>query len=163
MNLTIKNTILSLSVFACLTMSAQAPKDEIKVIQGLYGMEKKEIVKEYISLTEAQAKKFWVFYDQYETERQKLGEARLNILSEYAAEYDNLKDQKADELIMRAMDNDMAFDKFYQKQYAKLKAEVGALKAAQFFQLENYLQIMIKSEIQDNIPFIGDLDKKVKK
>src|SRR3954464_1222835 len=116
MKQTITNTILGLSLFAFSTIYAQTPMDEIKIIQGLYGVEKRDIIKQYFKLSEEESKKFWVFYDQYEAERQKIGAERLLIINEYAAAYNNLKDEQANSLIMRVFDNDMAFDKLYKKQ-----------------------------------------------
>jgi hypothetical protein len=41
------------------------------------------------------------------------------------------------------------------------KKDLGGLTAAKYVQLELYLQTMIRAELQNNIPFIGELDKKV--
>jgi hypothetical protein len=38
---------------------------------------------------------------------------------------------------------------------------VGVKPAAQFYQLESYLLSVIRSYIMSNIPFIGELEKKV--
>ena len=40
---------------------------------------------------------------------------------------------------------------------------VSPVRAAQFMQLENYLLTAIQMDIQDNIPFIGDLNDSMKK
>ncbi len=163
MKRTIKSTLLGISVLLVSSLSAQQPMDEIKIIQGLYGVEKREIIKQYYKLTDEESKKFWPFYDQYEAERQKLGSDRLTIINEYAAAYENLKPEQADKLVLRVFDNDLALDKLNKKQYTKLKGELGAVKAASFFQLESYLKTMVQSEIQDNIPFIAELDHTAKK
>jgi hypothetical protein len=155
---------LGLCMFTASVSTAQgSQKDEIQLIQSAYGIEKREIVKEYIKLSDADAQKFWATYDEYEAERQKLGKDRINILSEYAMSYDTLKDAQADRLAMRTFDNELEFDKLHKKYYGKVKKDLGALKAAAFFQLESYLQTTVLYELQDNIPFIGELDKKKKK
>jgi hypothetical protein len=40
-----------------------------------------------------------------------------------------------------------------------MKKVLGGLEAAKFMQVENYLQTSIRSEVQEAIPFIGELDK----
>ena len=147
-----------------ITLHAQNPTtDEIKLIQSVYGIEKRDIVKQYIKLNDAEAQKFWPLYDEYEAERQKLGKDRIAILSEYATSYDTLRDPQADKLALRTFDNELEFDKLHKKYYNKMKKDLGPLKAAAFFQLESYLQTTILYEIQDNIPFIGELDKTKRK
>src|SRR5689334_15157559 len=85
-------------------LSAQTNKDEVQLIQSAYGINKREIVKEYIRMSDAEAQKFWPVYDAYESERQKLGKDRINILSEYAMSYDTLRDPQADKLAMATFD-----------------------------------------------------------
>jgi hypothetical protein len=43
--------------------------------------------------------------------------------------------------------------------YGKMSKSVSALKATQFMQTEIYLQTQLRAVIQDEIPFIGELDK----
>jgi hypothetical protein len=45
------------------------------------------------------------------------------------------------------------------KTFSKAKKVIGGKNAAKFVQLEQYLQTIIRSHIQDNIPFIDELDK----
>jgi len=49
--------------------------------------------------------------------------------------------------------------KLYQKYYGKMKKVISPLKAAQFIQLEVYLENAVRTQIQSQIPFIGDLDR----
>jgi hypothetical protein len=164
MTKTIKTALCVVALTASFSLRAQnSQNDEIKLIQSVYGLEKRDIVKEYIKLNEAESQKFWPLYDQYELERQKLGKDRINILSEYAMSYDTLRDPQADKLATRTFENELEFDKLHKKYYGKMKKDLGPLKAAAFFQLESYLQTTILYEIQDNIPFIGQLDKTKKK
>lgn len=145
------------SIFMSLNVSAQ--NDETQIIQGMYGMQKRDIVSKSITLTAEEAPKFWAVYDGYETERKKLGSERLQIIADYASTYQTLTAEQADNLSNRVFASDMAYDKLHKTYYAKLKKEVGALKAASFFQLEGYLQSAVRFTIQDNIPFIAELER----
>jgi hypothetical protein len=40
-----------------------------------------------------------------------------------------------------------------------MKKQVGALEAAKFIQVESYFQTAIRSEVQDAIPLIGEIDR----
>ena len=60
---------------------AQSNKEEVDLVQSIFGMEKKAMVAEFIKLEGAQKDAFWAAYDQYETERKELGKKRGRILS----------------------------------------------------------------------------------
>ena len=60
------NKLLSLVFIAFFTLStfAQSSQDEIQLMQSLYGMEKRDIVAEFVEISEAQATEFWALYDE---------------------------------------------------------------------------------------------------
>jgi hypothetical protein len=143
-------------------VKAQAGADETQMIQGMYGMEKRDIVKQYMVLSPPEADKFWKIYDEYEVERKKVGAERIQILMDYANAYSGMTNEQADNLMNRIFSSDMAYEKMRKTYYTKMAKELGALKAATFFQLEGYLQTAVRFTVQDNIPFIGELEKKKK-
>ena len=151
--------IVALTLLPFIQTFAQVTKDEVQFVQSIWGMEKRQIVTDFMKLDEATAAKFFPIYDKYSEEMKKLGAERIAIISEYASNYTTMTDVKADELIMRLLKNNEAIDKLMIKYYHMVKKEIGGMRAAQFLQLELYLQTAIRSEIQNNIPFIGELDK----
>lgn len=140
--------------------SAQVTKDETQMIQGIWGMEKRAIVNEFMQFTPAEATAFGPVYDAYTEEHKKLGAERINIISEYVNTYGQADDVKTDELMTRLLKNNIAIDNLQAKYYPKFKKALSAKRAAQFMQLEIYIQTSLKSQIQGNIPFIGELEKK---
>lgn len=151
--------VLALFFTAFRFAAAQTLTDEIQIIQGLYGMEKQKAVEEAMALTPEEAANFWPVYEKYETERKKLGADRLSVIADYAANYAGLTDQKAGELAERIFRNDLAFDKLHRKHFNVFKKSVGALKAAQFMQIESYLQNSVRVAIANELPFIGEIKK----
>lgn len=151
--------ILTLTLLVIpISMSAQSNMEEVDYIQSIFGMEKKAIVADFIELDGAAKDAFWTLYDQYETERKELGKRRLALLNDYAKNYDNLTDEKIDELAgssnkQAGLDQGLRY-----KYYKKLKKEAGAKAAAQFYQIEGYFTAAIRISILESIPFIGELD-----
>lgn len=156
-------TFLKFLFLVCVTFLFVTPnfaqKDEGSVLQEMWGMEKKEIVREYMQFSPAEAEAFWPVYDAYMVERQKLGNDRLRIIEDYAKNYSTLTNQKAQDLTVAAMDNDLKISKLEKKYYKKFSKALTPLRASQFMQLDNYLYTTIRSEIQEAIPFIGELDQ----
>ncbi len=155
--------ILLLIVFA-FTMGGYAQSgsslaDDVAVIQSIYGKSKADLVKQYMSLSEPQASEFQKIYDEYEVQRKALGQKKMQLIKDYADNYDKIDDVKAAELTEANLKNIEDTDKLLSKTYSKVKKVVGGRNAAKFVQLEQYLQVTIRGEIQDSIPFIDEIDK----
>jgi len=133
--------------------------DDIAIIQGLWGKEKRAIVEQYMDLSTAEATPFWNAYETYETSRKELGSERLGILTEYADSYFELSNETASDLIHRGIANNISYQKLAKKTFKDMSKVIPPVKAAKFIQLENYFRIAILMEIQDEIPFIGELDE----
>jgi hypothetical protein len=116
-----------------------------------------------MQIPEQQATAFWSLYDAYETDRRELGTRRYELIAEFADNYKNLTDEKADKIALGLLDNTIKLDKLHETYYGKIKKATSAITAAKFMQLEIYLQSQIRSEIQETIPFIGEIELLEKK
>jgi len=153
-----KTILIGTFLLGAIVLKAQPTVDEINLIQSAYGMEKHAIVEQYMKLTDAEATGFWSVYDEYEAKRKEYGKARVEVLVEYAKNYESLTDDKAKELMKKVIANQMTFTKLGQTYFGKMSKVISAKRAAQFFQLENYLENVIRLKISSEIPFIGELD-----
>jgi len=93
---------LMLLISSTASLYAQSNKEEIEFFQSIYGMEKKAVVAEFLSISPENP--FWTIYDEYETKRKELGKERLNLLSHYVDNYDVLDDEVYDKTIANMMD-----------------------------------------------------------
>lgn len=149
--------MMAVASFSCYAQSTY--KEDIDVLQSVYGKSKGDLVKDYMNLSDTQSQAFSKVYDAYETERKTLGQAKIQLINDYAVNYDTLTDEKADELAKGTLKNNLGYEKLYSKTYGQAKKAIGAINAAKFIQLEVYLQAIIRAEILESIPFIGELDK----
>jgi hypothetical protein len=158
-----KKVLLILLVAVTTGVFAQSSnKEDLDVIQGVYGKSKKELAVAYMAIPEAQGAAFWKIYDEFEAERKVLGQAKVAVINDYAANYANLTDESADKIAKASLKNNMDYQKLFTKYYGKYKKVVGAITATKIIQFENYMQTTVQSEIQDSIPFIGELEAKKK-
>lgn len=154
-----KKLFLLLAVAFSVTTFAQSTlKDDIDVVQSVYGKSKTELVTQYMALSGTQATDFAKIYEAYEVERKKLGEEKIHLINQYAIDYATLTDEKADVICKGALKNNIAYDKLYSSYYDKVKKAIGATNATKFIQLEIYLQTEIRSSLQNTIPFVGELE-----
>ena len=153
-----KHLLIIAALFISTFGFAQSAQEEVDLIQSLYGMQKKEIVADFVKLEGAQKDAFWKLYDAYELERKVLGQRRINLLATYAEFYSSLNDDATDILIKEMNTIAMKNDKLIATYYGKMKKPAGVKAAAQFVQIESYLLSSIRAAILEEIPFIGELD-----
>lgn len=133
----------------------QLSRSEIEIIQEEFGLEKKAAVAQFLELGD-DAKAFWTLYDAYEAERKILADQRIEVLRAYASSFPNLSDEKIVELLDQTTAVKKAIDKLQEKYFNLMRKELGTSKAAQFWQLETYFNVMIQAAIYSQIPFIGE-------
>ncbi|MNS19451.1 hypothetical protein D3C72_511710 [compost metagenome] len=154
-----KKVLLLLALaFSATTFAQSTMKDDIDIVQSLYGKSKAELVKQYMALSGTEDTEFTKVYDAYEVERKKLGQEKIMLINQYATDYETLTNEKADVLAKGTLKNNAAYEKLYSTYYGKAKKVIGAMNAMKFIQLEIYLQTEIRSSIQNAIPFVGELE-----
>ena len=136
---------------------AQSNKEEIDLMQSVFGMEKKEFVSSFIQLEGTQGDTFWQLYDEYETERKELGKKRIALLEKYAESYASLDEATTGEILGEMMSLQTGTDKLISSYAKKIKKEVDVKTAAQFYQIEGYILSKVRTEILENIPVIGNM------
>ena len=151
-----------LILFLTLPLSAQMHNEESELFTNIFGRPKKEIVTQFVKVEGDQAKQFINMYDAYEAKRKQLGEKRYVILSRYVKNYSQLTEAETNEIIEDIISLTSGQDKLISQYYRKMKKSLGTFVAAQFYQIEWYLQSEMKANILENIPIINDLDRKGK-
>ena len=154
-----KITIFAAALLLSVGSFAQSNKEDIDIIQSVFGKQKKEIISAYMTIPEKKSAQFWKLYDQYEDARKKLGRQRIALIEDYANHYDKLTDAKAADLATKKLAWNAAYAKFQQTYFTKFSPVIGGIQAAKFMQLEDYIENSIRVAVSDEIPFIGQLEQ----
>lgn len=101
--------------------------------------EKKEIIAEAMTFTEAQASAFWPVYNKYATDLRKVYDARTALMKDYADHVNSLSDEKATDLVKRYLKTETETTKLKDKYFKEISKAVGPKLAAQFMQYESTL------------------------
>ncbi|MBA4153798.1 hypothetical protein [Flavobacterium sp.] len=151
--------MMVIALFAIFTMStyAQQSKDEISILQSAYGMQKRELVAKFMDVSEAQSATFWKLYEEYEVARKAIGTKRANNILEYAKKYDAITDENVQNMVKVSMEVHKEFDALWEKTYKKMSKALSPKTAAKFYQLELYLENMVRTELSESIPMIDEL------
>jgi len=147
-----KITLLLLAICTFTFANAQSAKEEIDLMQSIFGMEKKAMVSEFVTVDPAQADAFWALYDEYETARKELGVKRIELFDQYVANYDKLTAETADKWTADVISLGKATDKLILTYYKKIKKVTNPVVALQFYQLEEYILSAIRVSVLESLP-----------
>jgi hypothetical protein len=147
-------------LFTAMASFAQVTKDEVSYIQSIWGMDKRDIIKDFMKLSDEEAKGFWPIYDKYEDARKEIGKERIKGISDWAQNYASITDAQIDEIAQTTFTNHAKFTELLKNTYTMLKDVIPVKKAAQFAQVEIYLETAIRFAIQGELPVIGEIKKK---
>ena len=136
------------------TAQAQEYKEELDYVKQIWGKEKKELIGEALKLNTEEANKFWPIYEEYQKGRNKFTDTRMANLKKYADSYSNMTDEAAKSIISTALSNNKALNKLQGSIFKKMSKAVSPIRAAQFLQIESYLDSQISANLFDALPFM---------
>jgi hypothetical protein len=139
--------------------SKQNVNEDIKLLRRDVRREKEKIMGAAMALDDAQSKKFWPIYRDYNRELTKLNDVRLGNITAYAQNYNNMTDNKADELVNGAIAYHKKRIDLLANTYDKVRSALGAPLAARFVQVESTLNNLIDLQIQSNLPLMWGPEK----
>ena len=112
------------------------------------------IIAESLTLTAKESGDFWPIYKRYEVDLTKLYDARLQLIKDYADNYDQMSDVKAKELSQRAFTLEAqraGLRSDYFKQFGKVLPGKTLLR---FFLLERRIDMLVDLKIASEIPIV---------
>lgn len=127
----------------------------IRLLRFDVRQQKAEMMGVMMQLSAADAAKFWPIYDKYDAELTKLNDERVGNIKEYARTYNQMTDEKADELVHNAIEYQNQRAELLAKTYERVKQAVGAITAARFAQVEQQLLLIIDLQIDSELPIVG--------
>src|SRR4030095_15587040 len=119
----------------------------IKLLRADVRREKSQIMGAVMRLDASDAAKFWPIYEEYDGEITTLNKLRSENILEYSRTYTQMTDEKAEELIKRALDYQKQRSDLLGKYFDRVKQSLGAITAARFLQIEHQLLMLIDLQI----------------
>jgi hypothetical protein len=116
--------------------------------------QRKQITAANVTLTADEATKFWPIYDQYIQETTKVGDARWALIKDYAANYDNMPDQLAQDYMKRAQEIDKQLMDLRSKYVPLFEKVVSPKKTAQWFQIDRRIDLLLDVQLASAIPVV---------
>ena len=114
--------------------------------------QRKEIITELMQFDDEDAAKFWPLFEQYDAELSKIGDGRMELIVEYARNYENLTNDQADTLMSKAFELEVQRAQLKKKYFDRMKEALSATQATRFFLVENQIQHIIDLQISSGLP-----------
>lgn len=135
-------------------VNAASLESEIELLRSDLKTEKMDLVKQVVHVEGAKADAFWPVYRKYQLELDALGDKRLALIKDYAANYTTMTDVKATELTKQALDlanQRIGLLKKYSKDFNKV---LGPIDTARLLQLEHLVMALIDVQIGSELPLV---------
>ena len=153
----ITRAIAVVLLLATLPAIAQEGADigaKIRDTQALVAKEFRQILREEMMLSDAEAAEFWPLYERYSAEKRVVNEPYLAGLVEYVDRYygGDLNNAHAERLMNTYFEVQQALLRKrhdYVKKFGKI---MGSIKVMRFFQLENKVQAEVNAALAVTIP-----------
>jgi len=150
-----KKLILSfIAVLALNFVYAQTVDDYVELVRTQLKADKKVVVAEVLQFKPGEGDLFWPLYDEYNQAMYAIQTKRVNLIKDFAANYDSMTPEKADELVLKMFSIKKELLTLDKKYYPKFKKVIPVTKAATYFQLENKIETLVNAKLAVEIPLI---------
>ena len=148
--------LLAAAVLASLPVLAGAAslESEIELLRSDLKTGKVEVVKEALHLEGAKADAFWPVYRKYQLDLDKIGDKRIALIKDYAANFDKMTDEKAKLLVKQALDLQSQRTSLLKNYYGQFEKVLGSIDAAKLVQVEHLIMALVDVQLAAEMPLI---------
>jgi hypothetical protein len=158
-----KQITLALSLCLLGTFAAQAQVNptlseefgqDIEAARTIMSTERKILIMREMNFTPQEAEAFWPLYDEYVLARRTIGDMRVKVITDYAATYQTMTNEKARQLADESLDYETKKLKLKKKYIKKFRKALSEIKVVRYFQLESKLDAIIDFDLASQIPLM---------
>jgi len=148
-----KLLVTAVIVMASLSTYAQADT-YAELVRSALQTEKKAAVADVMELSAEEEQTFWPVYNEFQEKLYKENTKKLNLIKDFAENYDNMSAEKATALLKQNFGDRTSLLKL-QKQYMKKFMKVlPPQKVIRYFQTENKIAALVDYELAESIPLL---------
>jgi hypothetical protein len=146
--------VLVLSV-VFLSAAAHAGEDAyIELLREDVRAEKVALITEVMQFTDEEAARFWPVYRGYERQLNMVVDDRIRMIKDFADRYGTFDDRASRKLAEQSFRLESRRTALKRKFFPRFEKAVGARTAAQFFQLERQINLLVELQIASELPLL---------
>jgi hypothetical protein len=107
-----------------------------------------------MKFTDAESTAFWPVYRDYTHDQQIIGDERVQLIKDYAANFNSMDDAKAKDMVQRMINIEDKTLNLREDYWPKFMKALGAKRAAKFYQVDNRLALLVNLQLTSAIPLI---------
>lgn len=127
----------------------------VELLRSDIRTQKVAIIAEAMQFEEPEAAAFWPVHREYENALGEILDGRLELIKEYAANYQSMTDEKAAELAMASLELEEARTDLKEVYFGRFSEALSPIRAARFLQIDNQLNMVIDLQIASQLPLIS--------
>ncbi|MDD1650193.1 MAG: hypothetical protein LUO80_07340 [Methylococcaceae bacterium] len=150
---TLTIALLALAVSQA-TAAADQAADPLVAATDQYSRDRRRLIAENLQLTDAEAKRFWPLYEQFEKDLYALTEKRRATIAKFGENYESMTDAMAKEIMLERVNLEeerMRLRRAYLHRFEKV---VPVKKLARYIQIESKIRAAVEAGIAEELPLI---------
>ena len=128
--------------------------EDIKMLRQDIRAQRKQLIAANMTLTPAEAEKFWPIYDQYISELVSQNNKKYALIKQFVSTGGVLTDAEADNSVQQWVSVDQSVAALRTKYIPIFRKALSARNEALFYQLDRRVQLMIDLQLMALIPMI---------
>lgn len=135
-------------------MAQDKEADNMQILIAKVKADKKLLVASNMQLTEKEAKAFWPVYERYQNELFLLRARSLNMIGNYANNYETMTNAMAKKLLDEFMAIENVRIKLASTYLPQFRKVLPDKKVARYYQIENKINAALYYELAAQIPLV---------
>jgi hypothetical protein len=131
-----------------------ASEQDIQLLRENIRSSRKKVVAANMNLTADEAAKFWPIYDQYQRDLNKIGDARWQLMKEYAASYPNVSADQAQDFMARSTQVDQQMIALRERYVPLFEKVISPKKAALWYQIDRQIDLLVSLQLAGLLPLV---------
>jgi hypothetical protein len=126
----------------------------IELLRSDIMAEKIAVITEVMEFTDEEASRFWPVYRGYQRQLNMIVDDRIAMIKEYVEYYGAFDDKRSKKLADKAFRLESRRTNLKRKFFPRFEKAVGAKRAAQYFQLERQINLLIELQVAAELPLL---------
>lgn len=142
------------ALIAPVLAAQEVPQAYIDALRSDLRASKEKIMTTAMQMDEPTSKQFWPIYRDYQNELGKLTDERIQLVKDYAGQWQSLTNDQADALAKRALKLQNERHKLLEKYYKRFSKSISAYTGAKWLQAESQLLQLMDVKIASGLPLL---------
>jgi hypothetical protein len=145
---------LMVALMCPFAIAQEKSTDDMQILIEKIRADKKLLVAENMQFSEAEARKFWPVYDQYQNELFILRMRSLKLIENYAGHSESMTNDIAKKLLDEYLTIERLRQKVREAYLPKFRKVLPEIKVARYYQIENKISAVVNYELAKQIPLV---------